>query len=113
MTRARDHLVLSLHRKGRDACHAKSIAEVLGGAPYLPLDDLAAPDDPAAALEDEVEAPVRARRPVAADPARRQRWMADRQSALARAARPASVAATTIARLAGVAADGAPGGVAG
>ena len=33
MTRARDHLVLSLHRKGTQACHARSIAAHLDGAP--------------------------------------------------------------------------------
>jgi ATP-dependent helicase/nuclease subunit A len=111
MTRARDHLVLSLHRKGTQACHARSIAAHLDGAPYARLEDL--PEEPDATtlpVEGDLgyDGHARARRPVSPDPARRARWNEHRTEVLAAAARPASVAATTLAQAA--AAPNADGG---
>ena len=48
MTRARDHLVVSLHRKEKAQCHARAIAEVLDGAAY----EVLAPGVPEDAADD-------------------------------------------------------------
>ncbi|HZP29704.1 MAG TPA: UvrD-helicase domain-containing protein [Acidimicrobiia bacterium] len=96
MTRARDHLLVSLHRKTGQPCHAASIAAILDGAPAVAL-DAAATDEGASWPEADADARVRVRRPV--DPAlpARDRWSEERARVLAAAARPASVAATSIA----------------
>jgi ATP-dependent helicase/nuclease subunit A len=91
---------VSLHRKGTAKCHAQSIAEILDGAPYVPLDALTGAGDAAAELEDESDVRVRVRRSVDPDPVARDRWGAERAAQLVAAARPASVAATTLARAA-------------
>jgi ATP-dependent helicase/nuclease subunit A len=86
MTRARDHLVVSLHHKAnRRECHAAALAphladlEVLAPRPRKPArPDRAAPE------------------PASADPARRATWIAQRAALLARASVPTSVAATAL-----------------
>jgi ATP-dependent helicase/nuclease subunit A len=87
MTRARDHLVVSLHRKARARCHAASVADALEATRPHRID----PDEPEAA-------PPRARaEPPPAEPAAFRHWEAERIRSLATAARPLSVAATTLA----------------
>ena len=94
MTRARDHLVVSLHhqvpRQSATVCHAARLA------PRLAIADL------------EVLVPDRAARPrpgppgpepVSAAPEARDAWIADREALLARMGAPASVAATSLADL--------------
>jgi ATP-dependent helicase/nuclease subunit A len=107
MTRARDHLLVSLHRKAGEKCHAQSIAATLEGAPCVTLDE-AATDEGADWPGPDADARIRVRRPVPAEPGARERWIAEREQALAEAARPASVAATTIAQLAVAATDPGP-----
>jgi ATP-dependent exoDNAse (exonuclease V) beta subunit len=89
MTRARDHLVVSLHRKAGAKCHAASVAEALDATGPRRLE----PDAPEPASP-------RARGATPPDePAAYERWEAERETALAHAARPLSIAATTIAAL--------------
>jgi ATP-dependent helicase/nuclease subunit A len=97
MTRARDHLVVSLHRKAGEKCHAQSVADILDGAPYEALRD-AATDEGLDWPEPDADARIRVRRPVPADSPSRRRWVEGRREALIVAARPASVAATAIAQ---------------
>ncbi len=87
MTRARDHLVVSLHRKEKADCHARSVAEQLEGAEFDVLDP--GPPEAAVASEPGTSPP--------AEPAAFEEWAARRASALERAAVPTSVAATTLA----------------
>jgi ATP-dependent helicase/nuclease subunit A len=87
MTRARDHLVVSLHRKQGADCHAASIAESLQASAARPI-------EPAAP---EPARPPARRGTHAAEPDTYRRWAAERTRALERAARPLSVAATTVA----------------
>jgi ATP-dependent exoDNAse (exonuclease V) beta subunit len=93
MTRARDHLVVSLHhRVGRES-HAAQLAPRLAAAPHQVLRPGAAP-------------PAGRRRPgpmpESATPEARDAWRSHRAALLDRAARPLSVAATTLAELAGL-----------
>jgi ATP-dependent exoDNAse (exonuclease V) beta subunit len=89
MTRARDHLVVSLHRKEKMECHAQSIAAQLEHARFEMLE----PGDP-------VHATSPPHGPIPVDePAAYEAWSTARQAALARASTPASVAATTLASL--------------
>jgi ATP-dependent exoDNAse (exonuclease V) beta subunit len=104
MTRARDHLLVSLHRKSNLPCHARAIADVLADAPYLDLAD-ASTDEGASWPEADADARVRVRRPVAPDSTAREHWVEAQRAALAAAARPASVAATAIAQHAAAEAD--------
>jgi len=104
-TRARDHLLVSLHHKRTERidCHAALLCEH-------------ADDAPAAVLELDVdgEQPARSPSPPApsageADdtPGERERWIAARAALLDRAGRPATVAATTLAKEPPVSADSA------
>jgi len=90
-TRARDHLIVSLHHKEDSDCHAALLCEHGADAPAVALDlDGAAPAAPAAVTPaDDGEGPER--------PADRESWIAARTALLTRAALPASVAATTLA----------------
>jgi ATP-dependent exoDNAse (exonuclease V) beta subunit len=87
MTRARDHLVVSLHRKEKLECHAQSIAGELDGASFETL----VPASPRAG------SPPTPSAPPAEEPAAFDAWAAARDTSLARATRPASIAATTLA----------------
>ncbi|OGO49629.1 MAG: hypothetical protein A2148_12180 [Chloroflexi bacterium RBG_16_68_14] len=91
-TRARDHLVVSLHHKAGQDSHAARLYEVSAEAPYLSR---------AAALPDALP-PVEEPAPLTFDdgPERRQRWLEARQQRLATLSRVRTVAATEIARLA-------------
>jgi ATP-dependent helicase/nuclease subunit A len=90
-TRARDHLLVSLHHKQGTDCHAALLCEHGADAPAatLELESADAPAAPAAAPPDGTEPPER--------PADRDEWIAARDALLARAGRPATVAATTLA----------------
>ena len=91
MTHARDHLVVSLHRKEGAQCHAASVAGALEATDPSRLD----PDAPEpAAPRARTEAPV-------AEPQAYERWEREHTAALARAALPRSVAATAVAALGG------------
>jgi len=85
MTRARDHLVVSLHRKDRRECHAASLAPHLSGVEVL---------TPASPVR--VSPGTTTSRPASADPADRTIWVARREALLARASVPTSVAATSL-----------------
>jgi ATP-dependent helicase/nuclease subunit A len=91
-TRARDHLLVSLHHKEGTACHAALLCEHGEGAPAATLDlDVAeTPPPPAAASPDSGDA--------LEGPGARDDWIAARAELLARAGRPATVAATTLAQ---------------
>jgi ATP-dependent exoDNAse (exonuclease V) beta subunit len=100
MTRARDHLVVSLHRKNGAQCHAASVAGALEAIDPTRLD----PDAPTA-----VAPRARGAAPVA-EPDGYERWVGEHTAAVTRAARPLTIAATTIAALeAGGLADDDPG----
>jgi ATP-dependent helicase/nuclease subunit A len=87
MTRARDHLVVSLHHKeGTRSCHAAKLAPRLSSTPVLH------PAPPSVTPPPAVR-PV----PASALAAIREAWIEQRAVALARAGAPASVAATTLA----------------
>jgi len=87
MTRARDHLVVSLHHKQQTStCHAARLAPRLASVPMLEPPPVTAAAAPA-------PAPV----PASAIPAVREAWIEQRAAALSKASVPASVAATTLA----------------
>ncbi len=92
MTRARDHLVVSLHHRLGKESHAAQLTPPLAAAPHERLHPRSAP-------------PARRRRPgpapASASPEAREAWQADRVALLERAARPSSVAATTLAEIRG------------
>ncbi len=116
MTRARDHLVVSLHHKDNVDSHARAITRILDGAPYTRLDvdadagaalDAEGGDGPDPARDDDAAAETATMRAAADfDPDARARWVAARAEVLAVAAAPASVAATTLAQSAGAADTG-------
>ncbi|HEV8207113.1 MAG TPA: UvrD-helicase domain-containing protein [Acidimicrobiia bacterium] len=97
-TRARDHLFVSLHHKARTDCHAALLYEhgTDAAAPVLDLDGAGNGGGgepatvPSAPEPDEGEPSER--------PGDRDRWIAARTALLARAGRPATVAATTLAK---------------
>jgi ATP-dependent helicase/nuclease subunit A len=94
-TRARDHLLVSLHHKERTDCHAALLSKHAADAPaaVLELDGEAPAAAPATApvpTPDEGEA--------IEEPGEREGWIAARAQLLARAGRPATVAATTLAK---------------
>jgi ATP-dependent helicase/nuclease subunit A len=92
MTRARDHLVVSLHhRMGRES-HAAQLAPRLAAVPHELLRPRSAP--PAGRPR---PGPI----PASATPEARETWRSNRAALLERAARPMSVAATTLAELTG------------
>ncbi|MCZ7526481.1 MAG: UvrD-helicase domain-containing protein [Acidimicrobiia bacterium] len=86
-TRARDHLVVFLHHRVAGRCHASRLWEVLEGSPHRRL----APGVPAGPPPAAVTA---APRPM--DEEERAAWLTDRARRLARAGRPASIAATAL-----------------
>ncbi len=90
-TRARDHLLVSLHHKQDTDCHAALLCQHAADAPAvaLDLDGAASPLLPAAVTSADDEAPE--------TPADRDTWIAARTALLTHAGRPASVAATTLA----------------
>jgi ATP-dependent helicase/nuclease subunit A len=90
MTRARDHLVVSLHHRRTDReSHAARLAPRLEAADHEALipQRPTAPSGPA----------PRASAPVSADPAARDAWIAARNTLVERAGAPVSIAATTLA----------------
>jgi ATP-dependent exoDNAse (exonuclease V) beta subunit len=97
-TRARDHLFVSLHHKARTECHAALLYEHGADAPAPVLDlDLERDgdgDDPTAIPP----APAPDGGEPSERPGDRDRWIAARAALLARAGRPATVAATTLAK---------------
>jgi ATP-dependent helicase/nuclease subunit A len=91
-TRARDHLLVSLHHKQNTDCHAALLCEHAVDAPADSLDlDGAAPPGPSAAVATADNGGAHE------SPADREAWIAARTALLTRAGRPASVAATTLA----------------
>ncbi len=93
-TRARDHLLVSLHHKRTDRLdtHAALLCEHGDGAPAAVLDlDAAEPTAAPAATETDGHTPSEG-------PDDRAAWIAARGELLARAGRPATVAATTLAK---------------
>jgi ATP-dependent exoDNAse (exonuclease V) beta subunit len=97
MTRARDHLVVSIHHKEGADCHAARVVERLGAAHYSTLE----PAEPPRRAK-----PRPGAAPAAADAAARAAWIDRRDRTLAHAARPASVAATGLTKLAATDDDG-------
>ncbi len=104
-TRARDHLVVSLHRKATTNCHAQRLAPICaamtGGladhpdpGPTDAVQLTLAVDDADQAEADPVRPPDPAT--IAAD---RERWILERADRLQRAAVPRTIAATSVARL--------------
>jgi len=89
MTRARDHLVVSLHHKARSDCHARRVADQLEGADYVALVPREVAPEPAS---------PRGTAPASADLTTRRDWLDARTTTLKRAARPLSVAATALAK---------------
>ncbi len=89
-TRARDHLLVSLHHKPGTKCHAARLCEH-EDAPAVALD-----------LPRTTPAPAASRSPaddIAGEaPGARDAWIAARHDLLARTARPATVAATALAK---------------
>lgn len=91
-TRARDHLVVSLHRKARASVAVparQSNAELLVAGIGQQLDDL--PDGPAGSRTVVTTAPVPPEPPAPFDA-----WSAERDIALERASQPTTVAATAL-----------------
>jgi ATP-dependent helicase/nuclease subunit A len=91
-TRARDHLLVSLHHKENTDCHAALLCEhaAHAAADSFDLEGTAAPP-PAAAVTTADDGGARE------SPADREAWIAARAALLTHAGRPASVAATTLA----------------
>ena len=89
-TRARDYLLVSLHHKEADKkCHAARLHAHLEGAPATAIEvepEAVVAEPGAAAVDDRAD-----------ELAARAEWIATRSTRLAAAARPASVAATTLA----------------
>ena len=97
-TRARDHLFVSLHHKARTECHAALLYEhgAEAPAPVLELDvDRDGDGDAPTAIS---SAPAPDEGGPSERPGDRDRWIAARAALLARAGRPATVAATTLAK---------------
>jgi ATP-dependent exoDNAse (exonuclease V) beta subunit len=93
-TRARDHLFVSLHHKSRTECHAALLYEHGADAPAPVLDLDGDGDGPTAVPS----APAPGEGEPSERPGDRDRWIAARAALLARAGRPATVAATTLAK---------------
>jgi len=105
MTRAQDHLVVSLHHqqpKGAARCHAALLAPTLAQAGITPQSP-ASPSQPGPGR--------RSAEPASAAPGARERWQETRAEVLARAGVAASVAATTLAEAAAAELDEAAGEV--
>jgi ATP-dependent exoDNAse (exonuclease V) beta subunit len=110
-TRARDHLVVSLHHKAtaEPNCHAAFVEAVCGEHPELwrRCDARGGPEERGRAQNTEVgggrvPASTSGLADVGDGPGPRQRWIAERAERLRRAAIPRTVAATAVARLAGL-----------
>jgi len=96
-TRARDHLLVSLHHKAGDARSpaAKLWEHATGGpAEAVAIDVSATPDEPRAGREDAPPAPVAE---GIDELSARAAWIEERSALLARTGRPATVAATSLA----------------
>ncbi|HKA93536.1 MAG TPA: UvrD-helicase domain-containing protein [Acidimicrobiia bacterium] len=91
-TRARDHLLVSLHHKRTDRpdTHAALLCEHGAGAPAGVV-DLPVTTSPAVPIPSDDGEPLEA-------PGERAAWIAARAELLARAGRPATIAATTLAK---------------
>ena len=89
MTRARDHLVVSLHHRAKRKSHAASLAPRFDAVDHEAL----VPQDPTGPAEPAAPGPV----PGSADPDARDAWIAARAALVARAGAPVSIAATTLA----------------
>jgi ATP-dependent helicase/nuclease subunit A len=92
MTRARDHLVVSLHRKVKNDCHAARIAARLAEEAFTELLELEPGRPPA------LPRPTRGQAPASADLTAREQWLAARAVTLERAEQPSSISATAIAK---------------
>ena len=90
-TRARDHLLVSLHHKPGTKCHAAQLCEHGDGAPAVALDLARAAPPPASSASPGVDAAS------LESSAARDTWIAARDELLARSGRPATVAATALA----------------
>ncbi len=88
MTRARDHLVVSLHHKMGTRCHARAVSEHVEGAPAREI------------VPDPWTPPAHTRPAgtAAAEPSTFEAWLAARDEVLAAAGRARSIAATTLAK---------------
>lgn len=102
MTRARDHLVVSLHHKTSSHCAAKLLAPGLDQAAIARLAPAPSTRPPRAPLGSP---------PASAAADARERWQASRAAMLARAGMASSVAATTLAEAAATERDEAAGEV--
>jgi ATP-dependent exoDNAse (exonuclease V) beta subunit len=101
-TRARDHLLVSLHHKPRTKCHAARLCEHGDGAPAVDLELTGAAPPPAAPSSPGDDAPG------TESPAARDEWIAAREEVLARSGRSATVAATALAEAPGTEGSAAP-----
>ncbi|MGH9048541.1 MAG: UvrD-helicase domain-containing protein [Acidimicrobiia bacterium] len=98
-TRARDHLLVSLHHKESDRrCHAARLWAHLDGAPATRIDP--APELVPAAVSRRTASPADGGGSPDAGIAARVAWLAGRAAVLERAARPPTVAATALAAVA-------------
>ena len=110
-TRARDHLVVSLHRKEKTSSHAQRLAPICADltddqparppAPPSAAVQLTLAVDPADPVATELDLAEARPRGAAAVAAERERWILERAARLDRAASPRTVAATSVVRLAG------------
>ena len=102
-TRSRDHLLVSLHHKRTERidCHAALLCEHADGAPAAVLDLDAHGAEPARSPS----APGPADGEASEESGERDRWIAARAALITRAGRPATVAATTLAKEPPVPAD--------
>jgi ATP-dependent exoDNAse (exonuclease V) beta subunit len=91
MTRARDHLVVSLHHKAKTECHAAKLVGRLAGTTTRTL----TPSPPGRAASARRDAA-----PTSAEPEQRDAWIRARHESLRFAARPATVSATALAHAA-------------
>jgi ATP-dependent helicase/nuclease subunit A len=89
MTRARDHLVISLHHRANRESHAASLAPRFEAVDHEALN----PQCPTGRSEPAAPGPV----PVSADPDARDAWITARAALVARAGAPVSIAATALA----------------
>ena len=90
-TRARDHLVISLHHKTGTACHAARLDGCLDRGLVKAL------DIPRSRRASASAKPRRGATPTDADPATRDAWLAARSTLLEHAARASSISATALA----------------
>jgi ATP-dependent exoDNAse (exonuclease V) beta subunit len=90
MTRARDHLVVSLHHRAKGPSHAARLAPRFEAVDHEPL----IPQRPAERSGPASPGPT----PASADPDARDAWIAARAALVARAGAPVSIAATALAK---------------